>query len=1113
MTPRPHDATAVWHGRIAGLRLVASIALLTAAVPLSAVGQSSNPTTRTTLPVPVSPSNGKDSATGDRPAGEVASRPTFGLLRPEDGTVVPLPAGTKYEDFLAWISARRGPGFGINAVTLTGQPDGGGRAEFDAEIIVVVHRDDEWVRVPLGFTEATLIGVEHSGTGLASYESFAKDVGYTWSLQGRGEHRLQLKLLVPLSERSGETRLALTTPSNAATTHLSLKLPSDPSVVANGGVVRSTFSAEQQTTVEWVGPGGRVDLGWRPQIAAAQPADLAASTVIVPSVTGKNVQLRAVQKITPSRGQVSSIRTLLPAGFSLEGVTGALYRTYSEDLSENGRIVTVQLSEATGSTFELTYRVNTSLPSGGTFIIEGFSLPDVPPESQSGRVQFERSTGYSITPIDGAEGVQRIEMLEPMPAAVSSAFAFSAQPFRLTVKAEPIPPSFAVTPTLEFHVLPDRLDLDGEFAVEVRKGELREVRLNWPASEWSVSPIRAGPVQEFPRTMDAAAAIEIGVPTTVSSFTVPIRASRPRDDVSDQTTVPIPKLEGTNRQKAEVVSNDAIIDLRFPTNLVVNVTASGEALKPLEDLSKVPSIAEPTDERRMLLIAPANATELVFGVKRLDRQVSASTSVSIQPRGENLHVEERIDYEILYEPSSSLQLMVPESLLTQGLVFFDGAHQPLKATIGERSDGLARVLVDLGAAVLGSFSVTTRFDLTRSVPIGESGQMNLPIVLPVETQSGASLRIAPLRKHVVRVVDPDWILLQSTDQDVQELWVASTPSHSIGIQLEPKSQDDTSSPVVSKMLQRSLVRRDGSVVTYADFRFDRVPRSVAVRFPQGLKPDSISWRGKSLSPTLFADEGDALAELDLEGGSGPPVLAVAYRQTGEPTGLADARSLQTVRLDDGIVRETLWQLALPESQHLFVEPADYEPRFRWGLGGNLLSTRRPAEKIGAWFGSDVPSPSPEFDIGRHYEFMRAGGPKPFTFSSISRSLVVLIGAGTAILVGYAFANGLIVHRRRALVAVGLAILLTWAFFPNQVQIFLPPAAFGLSLVTVAAVVEWLLQRRQDRLSASVPSAVDFVTILPGDGSHSNAPSAIGSEEPTVVRTTRPAEPVGSNHGQ
>jgi hypothetical protein len=229
-------------------------------------------------------------------------------------------------------------------------------------------------------------------------------------------------------------------------------------------------------------------------------------------------------------------------------------------------------------------------------------------------------------------------------------------------------------------------------------------------------------------------------------------------------------------------------------------------------------------------------------------------------------------------------------------------------------------------------------------------------------------------------------------------------------------------------------------------------------------------------------------------------------------GLATGRTLASITLDDAIVRETLWRLTLPESQHLFQEPDDYEPQNLWGIEGGLLWPRHSPAWINEWFGADVPRISPEFDTGHVYDFVRAGGPLPLAFSSISRSLVVLIGAGTSILLGYAFASGFVRHRRNTLIGLLLALLLLWTFFPYQVQIFLQPAAFGLLLVAIAAVAEWLLQRRQDRFAATAQSAVDFVTILPGDGSHSAAPSAIGSEEPTVVRSVRPQEPVGSSHG-
>jgi len=1087
--------------------------LLTITMLMShAVAQSGTSTARNGTSISSTPSVGATGASAsERSAPPTTAQPVFGLLRPEDGAVVPLPAGTRYEDFLSWIAARRGPGYGINSVNLTGAVGSDGRAEIDAEVVLVVHRDDEWVRVPLGFGEAILVGAEHTGAGGVSFESFVKDVGYSWSLQGRGEHRLQLKLLVPLSERTGETRLVLSTPANAATTKLRLTIPSDPSVSAVGGIVRSSFTSDQQTSVEWLGPGGRLDVSWRPQVAAAQPADLAASTVIIPSLSSKTVQLRAVQKITPSRGQVASIRTILPAQFALESVSGSLYKSHTEETTESGKVITVELVEATGSTFEMTYRVTAPLPADGTFAVDGFALLDVPPQAQSGRIQLERSTGYDVRPVDGSEGIEKIEMLEPMQLALSSAYAFNAQPFHFVLKAEPISPAFDVTPTLEFHVLPERIDLDAEFAVEVRKGELREVRLNGPGSRWSVSPIRAGPIQEFPRTSEAGGSIEIGVPATTPAFTIQVRASLGRESGSNRFTVRLPKIDGTPRQKAEVVTDPFQIELESPLGLEITVSSGGIVLDPLKTSIEAPTTD--SSSRFASYVVPAETAELVFDVRKLEQQVTTTARVSLSARGDTLHVREKIVYDVENEPLSSLRLSVPNFLLAQDIKFVDEEDQSLSFTVEERLQDVAEVLIPLPSPIVGPFAISTQFDLPRGVSVGDAGEVLVPVVQPVDaTRSQTALEVSPLRRHHVAVVDADWVRVQSTEIGAQELWLGRDASQSIRLELSPRSDEETSKIVVSRLLQRSLLRRDGSVVTYADIQFAQVPPSITLRFPRELKPDSFAWRGTPVTPVFYSDGKDSVSDLLLDDGSGPPILSIASKQAGDGVGLASRRTLIPVEIEDAVVRESLWQLTLPGSQHLFREPADYEPQNSWSIDGSLVWGRHSAEWVDEWFGATVSRISPEFEAGHVYDFVRAGAPRPLEFASISRSLVVLIGAGTAILLGYAFANGLILHRRKALIAVTSILLLAWTIFPNQVQIFLPPAVFGLLLVAIAAVAEWLLQRRQDRIAASAQSAVDFVTILPGDGSHSGTPAAIGSEEPTVVRTVRPPEHVGSSHG-
>ncbi len=1115
MTPRPFDATELGRGRSRLARSSVAFALLSITTLTShAVAQSAVPTTRNGTPVSSAPANGVKDAGDSGPTASAASgQPVFGLLRAEDGAVVPLPVGTRYEDFLSWIAARRGPGYGINSVRLTGSVGADGRAELDAEVVLVVHRDEEWVRVPLAFGEATLVGFEHTGVGHISFESFAKEVGHTWSLQGRGEHRLQLKLLVPLTERSGETRLVLSTPANAATTKLNLTIPSDPTVSAVGGVVRSNFTSDQQTSLEWLGPGGRIDLSWRPQVAAAQPADLAASTVIIPSLTGKTVQLRAVQKITPSRGQVASIKTRLPAGFVLESVSGSLYQSHSEETTESGKVVTVQLVEATGSTFELTYRVTAPLPTDGTFAVDGFSLLDVPPQAQSGRIQLERSTGYDVRPVDGSEGIEKIEMLEPMPLTLSSAYAFNAQPFHLALKAEPISPALAVTPTLQFHVLPERIDLDAEFAVEVRKGELREVRLNWPGSRWSVSPIRAGPIQEFPRTPEAGGPIEIGVPGTTPTFTIPVRASLARDAGSEQIVVRLPKIDGTPRQKAEVVTDPIHIELESPLGLAIAVSSGGTVLEPLNTSLPTTLIDGESSSRTTSYVVPAETVELVFDVRKLERQVHTTARLSLSSRGDKLHVEEQIDYDVQNEPLSSLRLSIPNSLLAQNLQFVDQENRPLTFTVEERHEDASDVIIPLSSPFVGAFAISTKYDLARGVAVGDAGNVRVPVVQPADaTRSQTALMVSPMRRHHVNVVDAEWVRVQSTESKPQELWLGSGASQSIRLALVPRSSEESSKVVVSRLLQRSLLRRDGSVVTYTDVQFAQVPPSITVRFPQELKPDSFSCAG-SPSPRFSTPMAMTRSQKSCS-------VTVPARRFWP-----SHRSRQgTVWGSRAVARYNPWSSKMrscgrrcgssrfpshnTSSENL--PSMNRRTSGTWMAASSGVAIRR----NGSMSGSVQPSHESvrNSTLAMCTTLCELGRARPLEFASISRSLVVLIGAGTAILLGYAFANGLILHRRKALIAVASVFLLAWTVFPNQVQIFLPPAVFGLLLVAIAAVAEWLLQRRQDRLAASAQSAVDFVTILPGDGSHSGTPSAIGSEEPTVVRTVRPPEHVGSSHG-
>lgn len=1042
----------------------------------------------------------------------VEERSPYGLVKPEDGTFLPLPPGASYAEFVEWLAARRGPGYGINSVEITGRVDESeARIELDAEVVVMVRRA-EAVRVALGFTEAVLIGVEHSGAGDQSYEPFSEADGHAWSLQGRGEHRLKLKLLVPLSKQIDASQLSLTTPSDSATTTLDLQVPHGSDVTAVDGIIRSTTETDAGTSIQWVGTGGRIDLTWRPKPVTADPSALSASSMIFPSVSGKVVQLRAVVRVTAATGRVSAVRLLLPDGFSIIDVTGKLVRSHTEETVGGNRIAVVSLVEPTEGTIEVNLRVGAPLTPEGRIAFSGFSLPDVPADAQTGMIVIEPSTAYRIDVADRTDGVEKREMVEPE-LADSKTFEFSAQPFRVELQIDPIPPSLTVAPELVFQVSPDRLDLDARFMVSVEKGDVRELRLDWTATGWTIPPIRSGLIQEFRRGNGSGPPIDISVPGATASYVVPARANRPYD--GEELEIPLPRID-TPVPTAAVEQAESVICLKHPDNVVVEIdTAAG--LEPLKDSARAASLPKPgPNERLIAFVAPPDLKSINLQIRRLSREIDASASVSIRPRGEHLVVEERLDYDVRFDTLSELRLTVPKTLQAQKIEFVDGSGRALPSEVLEtNAQGDADVKLPLDRAFIGPFSISARYEVRSEVPEGATSTVSVPLVFPSGSAfEEVELRVSQLPRHTATVVGGNWVRLQSTDNVGRDRWIATDVAEEPSLRLRPRPVGAVKTASISRMSLRSVIERDGTIRTVADCRLDEPPEILAIHFPAGLVPESFRWRGRVISPEMTRQASGVLAEVGLGAGSEPPVLTIAFQSSGEdPIGFVSGRRIDAPHFGDAAsVKQTLWRITLPESQHLFSMPDSYEAGFRWGLHRGLWTrqTDESFQHIGDWFGSDLSPLGPEFETGHQYTFSRSGAAVPLEITSLSRSLVVLFGAGSAIVLGYCFASGLIPRRRPVLIALGSILLVLWAFFPSQMQIFLQPALFGLALVGAATFAEWALRKRQEQLASQSPSAVEFVTILPGDGSTSAPPASIGSEDPTVLRAGRPSEITGSH---
>jgi hypothetical protein len=512
----------------------------------------------------------------------------------------------------------------------------------------------------------------------------------------------------------------------------------------------------------------------------------------------------------------------------------------------------------------------------------------------------------------------------------------------------------------------------------------------------------------------------------------------------------------------------------------------------------------PAGERWTLYRASPEVGEVTLDVRRVPRTVTANAALTVRPEGGGLSVTERIDYDVEHGTLSELRVRVPTGV--REVRFSDGAGAPLEPTT---ADGVTTLR--LGRAATGAVSLSAEY----RVDAADRPEVSVPVIEPLDAApKSAELRFA---QGLDAAVESDrWTRRRPADAGDGSLWTADRLAGPIPLRFAAQKNPATSAG--ARVLLRSAVSREGAVTTVADCRLDSPPRRLAVRFAPGVSPRRFFWGGR---PVAAEQTPDGTYELDLGANPSAGVLRIETdAEAADLSGLAARVSLagfEFVGPGASAVRETLWRVSLPESQHLFVPPKGYDPRYHWTLSRGMWTrkTDDAFETPAEWLGADPAPVSSDFDAGHVYAFSRPGPPERLSLTAISRSLVVLLGAGAAIVIGYAFAHGFVPRPRAALAALLSALLLLWAFFPGQVQIFLQPAAFGLLLVAVAAFAERLLRGSQEPTPPveGPRSAVDFVTILPGESSTSAPPPAIGSEEPTVLRHGRPApEPVGA-HGE
>jgi hypothetical protein len=1055
------------------------------------------------------------------PAIEASSLDTF-LLRDSKGNLVPV-LDLPFEEFERLLRIKRGlggaepPSYSLDALSVSGKVDGNvATLQLTATIRV---RKSGWTRVPLGLHKAVLRpGAKYEGPGEHFLTSDPAD-GYVLWLQGAGErpHVVTFQIAAGTSSAAGQTRLALSLP-HATESSLKLIVPQARAVAslhAGEGLVSARESDAESSEISVLGPAGDIELAWQKgrEPAAPGPALLESSGEITVKVEGENrISSDARLRVRSFGGPLESLRVRLPPGMEWVPSPGAPGYTISLVAPAEGTpgrgppspqilevrfdrpatgVVEVRVLAALSSSaapqplMPARFEVLGAVRQRGTidFVVEGDWLLQWKEDASVRRLDFAPDTGL---------------------AKLAARHEFSRQPCGLQLTVAARPTRISVEPVHIVHVEDRQLRLESTLKYRLRGA--RAEGLTFDLAGWTIDRLTPPDLVDlFPSGESSANRQTLPLlpgATLPGEFELKLAAHRALDTAGGDVSFPLP------RPIADVVT-PATVMISAADNVELEPQAEGTvglSLDPSPAAVRIASRQQPP-----LVYRELGADEpAVFAAKMRvhTRWTTAGARAVVHIEGEQMRVEQRIDYRIAYERRRSFEILAPRGALLTGsfqVLLGEVPLTPTPVTDAPQMGDAARFQVVTPTDQIGLCQLLVKYTVQlpkwdRQKPI----TLALPLVVPAEEpdqQLGG--------QQVEFVAAEPWQL--APDPTGSDEFSRPTPTGSGQRQAFAWSR---MTPLTRWTVQAAQSRLPASVVVgkawiqswlvgaarqdRAVFRLVADQEQLRLRLPGSPVSGSLQAgvNGKS-ARVVIREPATAIVDLPPSARGQESVVELWYSlEEADSPGLWTTASLRSPTIDGASPpRRAYWQLCLPADEHLLLPPARLAAEMRFSAGA-WPAWRQPAlsqEQLELWIGASRQDPLPRG--ANQYLFSTLGQmPSALDFTSAGRRVLLMGGAGLALALGLLVLNLRAARRPLVLlvIAVGIAALgLAW---PEAALVIAQTAVLGVAVACAVGLWMWASSGRPVG-SPPAPSAAS----RPG--------SEVRLAETPAVRSERSATPL------
>jgi hypothetical protein len=1014
------------------------------------------------------------------------------------GELVPVPANATLEGYLEFLARPRNtperdavPAATVTSIELTGEAVDD-RATVVARLEIQLRQPNEFVRVPLFLNEAVLTKSAYKGQGEAVFDEKDRDHGHVWWFRGPNPHQLELSLSVPVRRQLPIRRMQLTLPVSPVASltlvvpHRSITARSDEKIP-----LETKSLPDDRSQIDAFGLGRRVDLNWQPNPeVSSSAASLEVNTMILAQVDFDTVLLDVHQRLQSLQGSFDSFAVQLPAdaqnlkieddGPAVPESQGAGYRSHQMDPAKPGRVV-VSLTKAAVGPVRLRWTVTLPRTDRKRVVLDGFVVENA--RRQSGEIGLAPHDGLRLSPTQQRDtNILRIYAAELKSdvtgAQVTRAYRFLSQPFRLVVGVEPIEPYYLVDTRTYLTGAAHQLSLDTAFQFHVYRESLTEVTIAWPewkSDGWIIEGFDPPDLVEAASTGDENGSFRLRLVKRQSGqFQIRMRARRatkPTEDVA--FTLP--------RAKASTPSNTTLFVVNAE-NVETELTKRGETVAPPLPASPPEAAQIPESVRGLKSTAyRIDTEEQAFALRVLPqpRRVRTESASEATWKGDRIQIAQRISYDVAYERLSQLRLKVPQELPPERFRFFAERDVELPVEWSDGPDPGTRIVrLALPEPRIGHFEVQAQFfiGMTEDTAFEGDTTVSIPILQSFESAFHQT-RFSLARADRIEASAVSELWKPQPLRPEAWTWLAEGARAEFGLRIARAGGSADGTASVSKGLITTIVDQAGRSLVRAQFRIAARSATLSVNLPPTAQSPQFYW---DRTPLVIGATAIELApnsrkfSLTLPSSRGvveeDRLLTVDYQQSGSASAnLTSLMEFQSPQLPQcSWVAQVVWQTVLLPDQHLFTYPASATPMFRWrrqGLFWYRVSDPDSGQ-LQRWIGGESGPPLNEpvalasQTLNRNlYAFSQIGAPRGMEFRTLSSPMIVLVGAGISLAVGFILLRvRALRHLLTALVAaLVIAIIGLWNSAPFE--LLLQPMIVGLLFPAMAVFIETWFRKR------------------------------------------------------